>query len=397
MYKKIIGLFIIAAPFISTAQLIANNGSTVNTAIATTAVASTSSPDSDTALKSFSKFDFVPGEKVIYAEDFAGDAVGELPLNWNTTGKGEVVTLSKFPGKWLRLFQNTTYLTGSKASFDKNFTVEFDLVLQFNYKSYTFPLIYFGLMSSNNLSTTDNSLLNNLARFQSAQMLLRPYTNNRSHTEFITYVDRQAFFKGTDQQLTDFESRYNKVSHVAMQVQGGRLRIWINSQKVVDAPKGISPAYTLNQLYFKIGNSGYKEDAIGFYVSNFKVATGLPDTRRKLIDEGKFSTTGILFDVNAATIKPESAGVLKEIAEVLKSNAGLKVKITGHTDGDGADASNMELSRKRAEAVKAALVKEYGVEDSRMATAGKGETAPVGDNKTQEGKAQNRRVEFIKI
>ncbi len=127
------------------------------------------------------------------------------------------------------------------------------------------------------------------------------------------------------------------------------------------------------------------------------MATGLPDTRHKLIEEGKFSTTGILFDVAAATIKPESNGVLKELAEVLKSNPGIKVKIIGHTDSDGSDAANLDLSKRRAEAVKAALANNWRIDAASMETDGKGEATPEGDNKTKEGKAQYRRVEFIKL
>ena len=101
--------------------------------------------------------------------------------------------------------------------------------------------------------------------------------------------------------------------------------------------------------------------------------------------------------MNAATIKPESNGVLKEVAEAIKSGAGIKIKIIGHTDSDGTAAANLELSKKRSEAVKAALVKDFGIDASALETDGKGETVPVGDNKTKEGKAQNRRVEFIKL
>ncbi|MDO9374626.1 MAG: OmpA family protein, partial [Ferruginibacter sp.] len=137
-------------------------------------------------------------------------------------------------------------------------------------------------------------------------------------------------------------------------------------------------------------------DKYGMYVSNIKVAQGLPDTRHKLVEEGKFSTTAILFDLNAATIKPESAGVLKEIAGVLNEYKDFKVKIIGHTDTDGTDAANLTLSQKRAVAVKEALVNDHAVDAGRIETDGKGETVPVGDNKTKEGRAQNRRVEFVK-
>jgi outer membrane protein OmpA-like peptidoglycan-associated protein len=81
----------------------------------------------------------------------------------------------------------------------------------------------------------------------------------------------------------------------------------------------------------------------------------------------------------------------------MKENAGLKVKIVGHTSSDGDDAANLELSKKRAAAIKDALVKDHKIEEARLQTEGKGETQPVGDNKTKEGQVQNRRVEFIKL
>ncbi|HNF49590.1 MAG TPA: OmpA family protein, partial [Chitinophagales bacterium] len=101
--------------------------------------------------------------------------------------------------------------------------------------------------------------------------------------------------------------------------------------------------------------------------------------------------------VNSATIKGESYGTLKDFAAVMTENPDVKVKIVGHTDSDGDDAKNMELSKKRAESVKSALNKEFGIDNSRMETEGKGETQPADNNNTPEGKANNRRVEFIKL
>jgi outer membrane protein OmpA-like peptidoglycan-associated protein len=88
---------------------------------------------------------------------------------------------------------------------------------------------------------------------------------------------------------------------------------------------------------------------------------------------------------------------LKELADVLTKYADIKIKIVGHTDSDGTDAANLELSKKRAAAVKEALAKDFSIDAARMETDGKGESESVGDNKTKEGKAQNRRVEFIKL
>jgi outer membrane protein OmpA-like peptidoglycan-associated protein len=101
--------------------------------------------------------------------------------------------------------------------------------------------------------------------------------------------------------------------------------------------------------------------------------------------------------VNSATIKPESYGTLKEMADVMKEYADLKVKIVGHTDADGSDAANLELSKKRAASVKESLTKDFGIDESRMETDGKGEGEPIDKNDTPAGKANNRRVEFIKL
>ncbi len=198
-------------------------------------------------------------------------------------------------------------------------------------------------------------------------------------------------------ELGDVLSGFNKIVHYSVQVQKTRFRLWIDDKKVFDIPRAMNVKDTMNQVYFQLEGSNYKEEEIGLFLSNIKIATGLPDTRHKLVEEGRFSTTGILFEVNAATIKPESNGVLKEVADAIKGNAGMRVKIIGHTDSDGSDAANLELSKKRAEAVREALVKDFSIDAAALETDGKGEAQPAGDNKTKEGKAQNRRVEFVKL
>ena len=90
---------------------------------------------------------------------------------------------------------------------------------------------------------------------------------------------------------------------------------------------------TYNSVCFTTG--GFHQSQDRYLISNLKLAVGAPDTRNKLITEGRFSTSGILFDSGSDRIKPESYGVLKDIATVLKENPAVKVKIIGHTDSDG--------------------------------------------------------------
>ncbi|NTS39894.1 OmpA family protein [Flavisolibacter sp. BT320] len=348
-------------------------------------------------LKSYSKFDFVPGEKIIYAEDFAQDAVGELPLTWNASGKGEVQTIEGKGGKWLRGFENSFYLTGNRKSFGENYTVEFDAIFYFEpkVKGYVLPYWKAGLLSSGGKDPADNEFLREQSEYNNTFVTFNPGSNGSAYVD--SRAKRVQTFHSDRMSLGDMTQFFNQVVHYSIQVQKTRFRMWINDKKVFDIPRAMNVGDTMNQLWFYLESSNYQEDEIGLFISNLKVATGLPDTRHKLIEEGKFSTTGILFDVAAATIKPESNGVLKELGGLLTEHKDVKLKIVGHTDSDGSDVANLELSKKRAEAVKAALAKDYGVEESRLQTDGKGESVPVGDNKTKEGKAQNRRVEFIKL
>jgi OmpA-OmpF porin, OOP family len=422
--KKIILAVIFLAPFLSQAQF----GSLLNKAknkvqqrvdnkvdkamdneldkvegknATTTSTSATESTEEKTpaaaeSLVSYSKYDFVPGEKIIYTEDFSQEAIGELPLNWNTNGKAEVVTLNSLTGKWLRIYQNALYLTANKDSFTKNFTIEFDMVLQMKPNGWLYPEFIFGFISTEAEPTNDNVFLKDFEKYAAVQANLHLGEGGNTRTLVESSYDGKSYFHSENQNLATLEKFYSKVAHVSMQVQEKRLRIWFNGEKKFDIPMAVPIGHPYNQLYFKLSSSNYKDDMLAFYISNIKVATGKPDTRHKLIEEGKFSTTGILFDNASAVIKSESAGVLKEIGTTLAENASVKIKIIGHTSSDGDDAANMELSKQRASAVKEYLVKEFSIDAARIETEGKGETKPVGDNKTKEGKAQNRRVEFVK-
>jgi outer membrane protein OmpA-like peptidoglycan-associated protein len=111
---------------------------------------------------------------------------------------------------------------------------------------------------------------------------------------------------------------------------------------------------------------------------------------------GSISLYGIFFDFDKADIKPESEPTLKEIAKLLADEPGLAVIVVGHTDNKGAFDYNVDLSAKRAAAVKKALASQYGVDASRLTAAGAGMMAPVASNDTDEGRAKNRRVGLVK-
>lgn len=362
--------------------------------------ATMSGPDTATnqqaTIKAFSKYDFVPGDSVLYANDFDGEAIGELPTGWNSNGSSVIVTLDGLPGQWLRMAQRTVVLTDNQQLFGSDFTVEFDLILQYDFKGWYPPSLRFGLLATGVESTTSNRFLSDPKGDKSFFVELSPLSDG-ANLMLEGYDKNSRYFYSPSNKNTLARTWYGKSSHVAIQVQNERVRIWIGGEKLYDVPKGIPKDGQLNQLFLQLGSSPYEDEQIGVYISNIKIAKGLPDTRHKLVEEGKFSTTGILFDTGSATIKPESAGVLKSIAAVLTQYPDIRVRIVGHTDAVGDESANLTLSERRAAAVKIALQTEHQIDSTRLEASGKGETEPVGDNQTTAGRAQNRRVEFVKL
>ena len=120
------------------------------------------------------------------------------------------------------------------------------------------------------------------------------------------------------------------------------------------------------------------------------------EMERRLAEEKRVDVYGIYFDFNSDRIRRESEPILEEIADVLGRNPDWTLSIHGHTDNVGGDAYNLELSRRRSEAVRKALVQRFGIAAERLTTAGYGASAPKDDNDTPEGRARNRRVELVR-
>lgn len=374
------------------APVAATNNSTNSSTVSSNATANTVSTTntSDASLQTYSKYDFVPGDKILVFEDFSRDAIGDFPENWDTNSAGETVTLSGETGHWLMINKQGVFKPEDIKSLPDNFTLEFDLI-------YTgdVPRLQTLFMSSGN-GKDGNVPLNadfSYNKRSGVTIGIQPILRDKGGQATIyTYTGGD---KMIDNQV-QFQNNGATKMKVSIWRQKQRLRVYLDQNKIFDLPRAFANGETYNKMMFTTTFGTFNNQG-KFLISNMKLAVGVPDTRNKLINEGKFSTTGILFDVNSANIKPESYGSLKDIADVLKDNANVRVKIIGHTDSDGDASMNLALSKKRAEAVKSFLQSEFKIDASRMETDGKGANDSVGDNKTTEGKAQNRRVEFVKL
>lgn len=377
-----------------------NDGNTNSTAgkssSGTTHDTNAGSPEKP-AFKTYSKYDFVPGEKVIAFEDFSQDAIGDFPAKWNTNSSGEVVKAEGQEGHWLMISKKGRFIPEYITSLPDNFTLQFDVICNEKFSFYSNALELFMLTGPNNKSAFEYSVIP-LEKRSGVKIGVHPA--NAGSTGGIAYA--QSFENGeqvinNEVNTTQFNSMAGKTKlKVSIWRQKQRIRVYLNEEKVFDLPRAFLADKTYSTLFFQLW-SDMNNDNDRYLINNVKLAVGAPDTRNKLLTEGKFVTRGILFDVNSDVIKPESYGVLKDIANVLTENPQVKIKIIGHTDADGDDNSNLELSRRRAEAVKKMLSTEFTIDAERMQADGKGEKEPVDNNSTVQGKANNRRVEFIKL
>jgi OmpA-OmpF porin, OOP family len=332
--------------------------------------------------------DFVPGQTVIFSDDFSKDAMSDFPAKWNSNGSGNLTLLDGIPGRWLQLKMSTAITPELNKPLPENSTVEFDLYLDAQDGKST-PFIQFGL------TTVKNILKEDMFYKDRFFMNIHRYAEENGKTVEYGLQNDVLGSKG------DFNilSYTNKVLHVAMAINKTRIRIYLDDTKVVDLPKALTPDMRNNFFI----NSGYIIPApeLDMYVANIRIASAETDARslviKQLMEEGRAVTNDILFDVNSDVIKPSSYAIVNQFGETLKANPSLKIKIIGHTDSDGSAAANLELSKKRAAAVKKYLAGNYSVADARIQTDGKGAAQPVADNGSETGKAKNRRVEFVKL
>lgn len=334
--------------------------------------------------------DFVAGSKVIATEDFRQDAIGDFPVNWSTNSSGEVVTFSDGDTRWLKLNDNGNYLPNHINKLPENFTFEFDVYASEDFSFYSTP-IKIGFIESKK----KNDYLK-WAEFRSGNegviVALHPQVAGNQKIGYSTFfvIDNGSEIMKNDAELSGFNND-NNMAKVQFWRQENRLRMYVNGNKVWDLPNAFQDA-NYNSIVFYI--HGYSDKKDKYYIANLRLAEAGGDTRHKLIETGTFSTNEILFDTNKASIKASSAAVLAELGQVLKDNPKVKVSIIGHTDSDGNEADNQKLSEQRAESVKNYLSVNFNIDKSRMTAQGKGETDPVSKNTSEEGKKQNRRVEF---
>ncbi|MGB6092482.1 MAG: OmpA family protein [Moheibacter sp.] len=328
-----------------------------------------------TSISDYKSYDFVPGDKIIFQPDLSGEADSELPARF-IIKKGNAEIQSYEGEKILHLdaggYVTVLPLMDNDSYLPEQFTVEFDMMYE-NDKDYfayvnDFRVQFFEQGDEN----YEGYGLYEFTIISNARIVLGKHANSGTVVNELLQKSLQT---------------NDKWHHIAIYVRKNIAKAYIDEYRV--AASNSMPANAAKLAIRTDGKYGIK-------IKNVRIAAGGDDKYNKIVTDGKFVTHGILFDVNKSTIKPESMGALNEIVKLMKDHSNLSFEVQGHTDSDGNDDANMKLSQNRADAVKAQLVK-MGIGENRLSTKGFGESKPMDSNDTAEGKANNRRVEFVKI
>ncbi len=313
----------------------------------------------------WAKYDFVPGDKVIFEDNLEGEENGEFPSRWDL--KEGVVEVAEFGGENVIMFRDgapsiVPYFKEAKEDYLPDvFTVEFDL-----YCSRSDFNIY--LYDRKNQKSGSPSGYCDLEIDNERMDFAQSYS---AHPNAKTLPERRWM-------------------HVSIAYTNGKLKAYMDETRLINIPridfdpKGIT-LYTYHA----------RNDNL-FYVKNIRIAEGGVKYYDRVMEDGKIIANGIRFDTGKSTLKPESMGVINEIYDMMEEHPDLKFSVEGHTDNVGDDASNMTLSADRAETVMKTLVN-MGIAADRLTSKGLGESMPMDDNNVPEGRANNRRVEFVKI
>ncbi len=331
----------------------------------------------DQVAKPWSKYDFVPGETVIFNDNLEGEQNGEFPSQWdlidgyveNALFEGENVI--RFPvesaGAIIKplMKKEGDYLP-------EKFTIEFDMYL--SHRTTKYEILF----------------------WDKGESFHRPSELGDIGVIEVGYEQGASYDGGRMRRNLPKETQkaYPHWRHVAISFNVRALKIYIDQDRLLMLPnvKG-------NPMAISLKGSTYDYSQTGDYptmIKNIRVAEGAVKLYDRFLTDGKIVANGIKFDSGKATLKPESMGVINEIVKLMKQHPEIKFSVEGHTDSDGDSQFNINLSEQRANTVMNELIAQ-GIDAERMVSKGFGEDVPVADNDTPEGKANNRRVEFVKM
>lgn len=320
--------------------------------------------------KLWENFDFTPGDRVLFADDFTRDRVGNFPQRLQLV-EGNAQVVERGGKRWVSVTSaETRFRINLPEELGPKFTIEF---------GFTFPHSFPVQMAVDMPRTLDPD-------FEAPQTRVYLGAIDVGLAGGGALVRFTPTFDGKSR-----EELFGVEAKARLQADGDYLKLYVNEKRVANVPT--AKFGRSRQLSFLLWGSDETPTLIG----NFVVAAGGMDLYDALMANGRVATQGIFFDTGSDRIRPESAPTLKQIGDMLAKYTDLRLLIEGHTDNVGSAASNLALSDRRAAAVRAYLTANFGIDAARLQNKGFGDTKPATPNTTTEGRQQNRRVELVKL
>ncbi|MBO4614872.1 MAG: OmpA family protein [Bacteroidales bacterium] len=340
------------------------------------------------AQSEWNKFDFVPGDEVIFYDQLEGEQLGEFPSKWELID-GECEIQRSNGENVIALMPHCNIMPLMKTTWNylpEVYTVEFDYYDFVENEGEDFGDLHLSFYANPEGKNDRGGWLWGFT----FDNFVENYTlkDQNFYKDFHTTVWATTTDKGVDNTNRIERVEPNKWHHISVSVNKRAIKVYFDQTRVFNLPN------------YKNPNGGHIEFTYDFcrtpaYIRNVRIAKGAVPLYDRMMTDGKFITYGITFDVGKSVIKPESMGEINRIVQLMNDNPELKFEVQGHTDNTGNAASNQTLSEARAKAIVDKLV-EMGISADRLTSVGKGQTSPIADNSTEEGKAKNRRVEFVK-
>ncbi|GHU84143.1 hypothetical protein FACS189415_7730 [Bacteroidia bacterium] len=319
----------------------------------------------------YAKSDFVPGDEIIFDDNQANEQMGEFPSMWDLLGgNAEIVSIN---GQKAIMFLDNGIITPlmktPKNYLTDQFTVEFDY-----YKR-------------DGAHSTSGSVYENLHVYlldESGKEIFKIYyyINDNAGERYDWQATSGERLSGSFSTTALSQEAWH---HVAFSFNKRAFKAYLDGSRMVNIPNMVQAKW----IRFE---TRHRKEQLTF-IRNVRIAKGAVPLYDRMMSDGKFITYGITFDVGKSIIKPESMSEINRIVKLMQDNPDLKFSVEGHTDSTGKADANQKLSDERSAAVVAKLV-EMDIAKDRLKSAGKGQTSPIADNSTDEGRAKNRRVEF---
>lgn len=332
--------------------------------------ASAPAAPADLRAGAFVNYDFVPGARVLFAEDFTRDNIGDFPRRLEFhDGALEIVEAGGT--RWLQSTAEGEFYVKLPEVLPARFTLEFDLVSQSNYNGNIY------LSGGRPEDGADWDLYG--ARRAGSVLMLDRYAVSMEGGTGGKFARRFA------QQLDG-----TRIT-IRLMADGPYIKVYADGRRIANVPNG---SFVRSEwLTFVV--TGHENDPL--LLGNLRIAAGGKDLYDAIAESGRVATQGILFDSGSDRIRPESAPTLEQIAAMLTTHATLRLRIEGHTDDVGQAPANLALSERRARAVRQALIDHHRIAADRLEAVGLGQTKPAVPNTSPEGRQQNRRVELVRL